>query len=126
MCQSFITHNLSVVNHIADRVGVMYLGKIVEVGNKKQIFSNPTHPYTKALLASRSEVSKEDREITFVLSGEVPSPIAPPPGCSFHPRCYTQSYNDLCKHETPHKIEVEEGHYIWCVNEEVLKDEFVF
>jgi len=121
----FITHDLSVVHHIADRIAVMYLGKIVEIGNKTQIFSNPTHPYTKALLASRSEVS-DDQEITFVLSGEVPSPIAPPPGCSFHPRCYTKSYNDLCKEDTPHKIEVEEGHYIWCVNEEVLKDEFVF
>ncbi len=124
----FITHDLSVVHHIADRIAVMYLGKIVEMGNKKQIFSNPTHPYTKALLASRSEVSEEDREITFVLSGEVPSPIAPPPGCSFHPRCYTESYNELCKQEPPHKIEVEEGHYIWCVNEEVLRDthDFVF
>ena len=124
----FITHDLSVVNHIADRVAVMYLGKFVEVGDKEQIFSNPTHPYTKALLASRSEVSAEDQEITFVLSGEVPSPIAPPPGCNFHPRCYTESYNDLCKRDTPHKIQVEEGHYIWCVNEEVLKDthEFVF
>ena len=121
----FITHDLSVVHHIADRIAVMYLGKIVEIGNKTQIFSNPTHPYTKALLASRSEVS-DDQEITFVLSGEVPSPIAPPPGCSFHPRCYTKSYNDLCKEETPHKIEVEEEHYIWCVNEEVIKDEFVF
>jgi len=124
----FITHDLSVVNHIADRIAVMYLGKFVEAGNKKQIFSNPTHPYTKALLASRSEVSAEDREITFVLKGEVPSPIDPPPGCSFNPRCYTQSYNDLCRQEAPHKIKVEEGHYIWCVNEEVLKDthEFVF
>ena len=121
----FITHDLSVVHHIADRIAVMYLGKIVEIGNKTRIFSNPTHPYTKALLASRSEVS-DDQEITFVLSGEVPSPIAPPPGCSFHPRCYTKSYNDLCKEDTPHKIEVEEGHYIWCVNEEVIKDEFVF
>ena len=122
----FITHDLSVVHHIADRIAVMYLGKIVEMGNKKQIFSNPTHPYTKALLASRSEVSGEDQEITFVLSGEVPSPIAPPPGCSFHPRCYTDSYNDLCKQEIPHKIEVEEGHYIWCVNEEVLRDTHEF
>jgi len=124
----FITHDLSVVNHIADRIAVMYLGKFVEEGNKKQIFSNPTHPYTKALLASRSEVSAEDREITFVLKGEVPSPINPPPGCNFNPRCYTQSYNDLCRQETPHKIKVEEGHFIWCVNEEVLKDthEFVF
>jgi len=124
----FITHDLSVVHHIADRIAVMYLGKIVEMGNKKQIFSNPTHPYTKALLASRSEVSGEDQEITFVLSGEVPSPIAPPPGCSFHPRCYTESYNELCTREAPHKIEVEEGHFIWCVNEEVLRDthDFVF
>ena len=124
----FITHDLSVVNHIADKIAVMYLGKIVEFGNKKQVFSNPIHPYTKALLASRSEVSDEDQEITFVLSGEVPSPIAPPPGCSFHPRCYTESYNELCTREAPHKIEVEEGHYIWCVNEEVLRDthDFVF
>ena len=124
----FITHDLSVVHHIADRIAVMYLGKIVELGNKRQIFSNPTHPYTKALLASRSEVSGEDQEITFVLSGEVPSPIAPPPGCSFHPRCYTESYNELCTRDTPHKIEVEEGHFIWCVNEEVLRDthDFVF
>ena len=124
----FITHDLSVVHHIADRIAVMYLGKIVEMGNKKQIFSNPTHPYTKALLASRSEVSGEDQEITFVLSGEVPSPIAPPPGCSFHPRCYTESYNELCTRDAPHKIEVEEGHFIWCVNEEVLRDthDFVF
>jgi len=124
----FITHDLSVVHHIADRIAVMYLGKIVELGNKRQIFSNPTHPYTKALLASRSEVSGEDQEITFVLSGEVPSPIAPPPGCSFHPRCYTESYNELCTRDAPHKIEVEEGHFIWCVNEEVLRDthDFVF
>jgi len=118
----FITHDLSVVNHIADRIAVMYLGKIVEIGSKKLVFSNPTHPYTKALLASRSEVTADEQEIKFVLKGEVPSPIAPPPGCTFHPRCYTQSYNDLCKQEAPHKIKVEEGHYIWCVNEEVLKD----
>ncbi|MHA1670887.1 MAG: ABC transporter ATP-binding protein [Promethearchaeota archaeon] len=124
----FITHDLSVVHHIADRIAVMYLGKIVEVGDKKQIFSNPTHPYTKALLASRSEVSVEDREISFVLSGEVPSPIAPPSGCSFHPRCYAKAFNELCTKEEPHKIKVEEGHYIWCVNEEVLKEshDFVF
>jgi ABC-type oligopeptide transport system ATPase subunit len=105
----FITHDLSVVHHIADRIAVMYLGKIVEIGSKNQIFSNPMHP-------------------TFVLSGEVPSPIAPPPGCSFHPRCYTESYNELCTRDAPHKIEVEDGHYIWCVNEEVLRDthDFVF
>jgi oligopeptide/dipeptide ABC transporter ATP-binding protein len=124
----FITHDLSVVNHIADRVAVMYLGKIVEIGSKYLIFSNPTHPYTKALLASRSEVTADEQEIQFVLKGEVPSPINPPSGCSFHPRCYTESYNESCKIDEPHKIEVEEGHFIWCVNEEVLRDtdEFVF
>jgi len=122
----FITHDLSVVNHIADRIAVMYLGKIVEIGSKKLIFSNPTHPYTKALLASRSEVTADEQEIKFVLKGEVPSPIAPPPGCSFNPRCYAKAYNDLCKQEAPHKIKVEEGHFIWCVNEEVLKDTHEF
>ncbi|MHA2182417.1 MAG: oligopeptide/dipeptide ABC transporter ATP-binding protein, partial [Promethearchaeota archaeon] len=124
----FITHDLSVVNHIADRVAVMYLGKIVEIGSKQSIFSNPTHPYSKALLASRSEVTADEQKIRFVLKGEVPSPINPPSGCSFHPRCYTESYDDSCKIEEPHKIEVEEGHYIWCVNERVLRDthEFVF
>jgi peptide/nickel transport system ATP-binding protein/oligopeptide transport system ATP-binding protein len=124
----FITHDLSVVYHIADTIAVMYLGKIVEIGDKKLVFSNPTHPYTKALLASRSEVSADDQEIKFVLSGEVPSPIAPPPGCSFHPRCYAESYNELCRKEEPHMIKVEDGHYIWCVNEEVLREshEFVF
>lgn len=117
----FITHNLAVVNHIADRVAVMYLGKFVEVGNTEQIFSNPTHPYTQALLASRSEIDPFDQSIKFVIEGEVPSPIAPPPGCSFHPRCYSKAYNELCKKEAPHKMEVEEGHYIWCVNEVVLR-----
>ena len=122
----FITHDLSVVNHIADRIAVMYLGKIVEIGSKKLIFSNPTHPYTKALLASRSEVTADEQEIKFVLKGEVPSPIAPPPGCSFNPRCYAKAYNELCTKESPHKIKVEEGHYIWCVNEEVLEDTHEF
>ena len=119
----FITHDLSVVKHIADRVAVMYLGKFVEVGKTKQIFSNPSHPYTRALLASRSKVTYEDQQITFTLEGEVPSPIAPPPGCAFNPRCYSEYRSDECWKQSPHKIEVEEGHYIWCVNEGVLEEE---
>jgi oligopeptide/dipeptide ABC transporter ATP-binding protein len=112
----FITHNLSVVNHIADRVAVMYLGKLVEIGDTDQIFSRPTHPYTQALLSSRSEIDVKNREITFVIKGEVPSPIAPPPGCTFHPRCISDARTKECESELPHEIKIEKGHSIWCVN----------
>ena len=112
----FITHNLSVVNHIADRVAVMYLGKLVEIGNTDQIFNHPTHPYTQALLSSRSEIDVKNRDITFVIKGEVPSPIAPPPGCTFHPRCISDARTKACESELPHQIKIEKGHYIWCVN----------
>jgi len=112
----FITHNLAVVNHIADRVAVMYLGKFVEIGATDQIFSKPTHPYTIALLESRTEIDPKNKEIRFVIKGEVPSPIAPPPGCTFNPRCISDARTNECMRETPHKIKIEEGHYIWCVN----------
>lgn len=112
----FITHNLAVVSHIADRVAVMYLGKFVEVGSMEQIFSNPTHPYTQALLASRSEIDPHNQEISFVIKGEVPSPIAPPPGCTYNPRCSSDARTKECEYETPHKMEIEKGHYIWCNN----------
>lgn len=112
----FITHNLAVVSHIADRVAVMYLGKFVEVGSKEQIFSNPTHPYTRALLASRSEINPYNQEIAFVIKGEVPSPIAPPPGCSYNPRCSSEFRTKDCELNIPHKIKIEEGHFIWCNN----------
>jgi oligopeptide/dipeptide ABC transporter ATP-binding protein len=121
----FITHNLAVVNHIADRVAVMYLGKFVEVGATDQIFSNPTHPYTQALLASRTELDPSDKEIKFVIKGEVPSPIAPPPGCTFNPRCVSDAKTRECMSETPNKIKIEEGHYIWCLNPPVsIQKEF--
>ena len=124
----FITHNLAVVNHIADRVAVMYLGKIVEIGTTEQIFSNPTHPYTQALLASRSEIDPYNQEIKFVIEGEVPSPISPPPGCKFHPRCNSDARTKECEINLPHKIKVEEDHYIWCVNEKILdvKNKIIF
>ncbi|MFX1467973.1 MAG: ABC transporter ATP-binding protein [Promethearchaeota archaeon] len=112
----FITHNLAVVNHIADSVAVMYLGKIVEIGSIEQIFSNPSHPYTQALLGSRSEIDPYNQEIKFVITGEVPSPIAPPPGCAFNPRCSSDARTKDCEIELPHKIKIEEGHYIWCNN----------
>ena len=118
----FITHNLSVVNHIADRVAVMYLGKFVEIGNTDQIFLNPTHPYTQALLASRSEIDPYNREISFVIEGEVPSPIAPPPGCTFNPRCVSDARTKECEFELPHKIKIGENHFIWCVNPPTYKN----
>ncbi|MHA1375907.1 MAG: ABC transporter ATP-binding protein [Promethearchaeota archaeon] len=119
----FITHNLAVVHHIADKIAVMYLGNIVEVGSREKIFSNPTHPYTKALLASRPEIDPENQEISFVIEGEVPSPIAPPPGCTFNPRCVSDARTKECEFELPHKIEIEEDHYIWCVNPPTAKGE---
>ncbi|MFX0083611.1 MAG: ABC transporter ATP-binding protein, partial [Candidatus Hodarchaeota archaeon] len=113
----FITHDLSVVNHIADRVAVMYLGKFVELGSTEQIFSNPVHPYTRALLSSRAEFDPDDQEIRFVIHGEVPSPINPPSGCAFNPRCTAETRTKECENLFPHKMEIEEGHYIWCCSE---------
>ena len=112
----FITHNLAAVNHIADRIAVMYLGQIVEIGDTEQIFSKPTHPYTRALLASRSEVDMKNRDIKFIIRGEVPSPIAPPTGCTFHPRCSSDVRTKECEFDLPHKIKIEDNHYIWCIN----------
>lgn len=112
----FITHNLAAIYHIANRIAVMYLGQIVEIGNTDQIFSKPSHPYTQALLASRSEVDMKNRDIKFVIQGEVPSPIAPPTGCTFHPRCSSDVRTKECEFDLPHKIKIEDEHYIWCVN----------
>jgi len=83
----FISHNLSVVELIADEVLVMYLGKVVERALKPQLFSAPRHPYTKALLASTPRIDKSARQVRQVLAGELPSPLNPPPGCAFHKRC---------------------------------------
>ncbi|MFA6310901.1 MAG: dipeptide ABC transporter ATP-binding protein [Sterolibacterium sp.] len=83
----FISHNLSVVEHIADEVLVMYLGKTVEHGGKQQLFSRPLHPYTKALLASTPRIDPALRQHKIILRGELPSPLAPPPGCAFSNRC---------------------------------------
>src|SRR5581483_9099184 len=87
MAYVFISHNLQVVRHIADDVVVMYLGKIVEHGRKEQIFACPTHPYTRALMASTPALSPAARRERAALRGELPSPLDPPPGCAFHRRC---------------------------------------
>lgn len=95
----FISHDLSVIEHVCDRIAVMYLGKIVEIATRDELFKNPQHPYTKALIAAIPRIGEGKRKIKKSLTGEVPSPINPPSGCSFHPRC---AYAwDRCKKETP-------------------------
>ncbi|ADZ92984.1 dipeptide ABC transporter ATP-binding protein [Marinomonas mediterranea] len=111
----FISHDLSVVEHIADEVMVMYLGKIVERTSCEQLFINPQHPYTKALLSSTPQLSPDKRRTRIKLEGELPSPLNPPSGCAFHGRC--QYANERCKTETPELIETrfnEQEHWIAC------------
>jgi peptide/nickel transport system ATP-binding protein/oligopeptide transport system ATP-binding protein len=112
----FITHDLSVVQYIADRVAVMYLGKIVEVGTVEDVFSNPSHPYTKALLSARPTIEQSiAKKKRIILEGDVPSPINPPVGCAFGPRCFEKNINHDCEAmKDPIKIEISEDHYIWC------------
>ncbi len=94
----FISHNLAVVRHMSDRLGVMYLGRIVEIGPAEEVFSAPRHPYTRMLLDAIPDLAMSGRSRTPV-AGEVPSPIAPPPGCTFHPRCPLA--NERCRREPP-------------------------
>ncbi len=101
----FISHNLAVVRHMSDRLGVMYLGRIVEQGPGEEIFRRPQHPYTRLLLEAIPDVAMVGRTRAPV-SGEVPSPIAPPPGCTFHPRCPLA--NDRCRVEKPAQTRVGE------------------
>ena len=95
----FISHDLSVIEHVCDRIAVMYLGKIVEVATRNDLYANPQHPYTKALLGSIPTIGEGKKRMTKTLSGEIPSPINPPSGCAFHPRCPVAF--DRCKVETP-------------------------
>jgi len=110
----FISHDLSVVEHISDRVAVMYLGKIVEVGTRKEIFENPKHPYTKALLSSVPMADPKSKMMRqrIILEGDVPSPSNPPPGCNFHTRCPFKT--EICKKVVPNPYHVNEEHFVAC------------
>jgi oligopeptide transport system ATP-binding protein len=108
----FISHDLSIVEHVCDRIAVMYLGKIVELANKKTLFADTLHPYTKALLSASPSMSGE-KEGRIVLEGEIPSPIDPPSGCYFHPRCFLAKPE--CSQNTPELKEKEPGHFVSCL-----------
>ena len=108
----FISHDLSVVEHISDSVGVMYLGNLVEYGNKKDIFSNPLHPYTQALFSAIPIPDPNAKMNRVVLEGSIPSPANPPEGCKFHTRC--KYCTEKCKTQAPVQKEVEAGHFVVC------------
>jgi oligopeptide transport system ATP-binding protein len=110
----FIAHDLSVVHHLCNRVAVMYLGKLVELAESDELFDNPMHPYTRALLSAVPvpDPSKEAQRQHQVLKGEVPSPLNPPPGCVFHPRCTLAV--DSCRVDIPPLRELKPGHWVAC------------
>ncbi|MBE6720333.1 MAG: ABC transporter ATP-binding protein [Ruminococcaceae bacterium] len=108
----FISHDLSVVEHISDTVGVMYLGNLVEYGETEDIFKNPLHPYTKALFSAIPIPDPNVKMERIVLEGSIPSPANPPEGCKFHTRC--ANCMEICKHQVPEQKEIEPGHYVVC------------
>jgi peptide/nickel transport system ATP-binding protein len=108
----YITHDLATAKYICDRIAIMYLGKIVEVGPLREIYSNPLHPYTEALLSAVPVPDPRALRKKVLPKGEIPNPINPPPGCRFHPRCpYVM---DICSVEEPELIEVEGEHQVAC------------
>ena len=108
----FVSHDLSVIEHICDRVAIMYLGKVVEIGTKDDIFKNPQHPYTKALLSAIPMVGKRNREGRIILEGDIPSPVNPPSGCRFHTRCPYAT--ERCSTEVPELTCLGDEHKVAC------------
>ena len=112
----FITHDLSVVKYISDRIGVMYLGNIVELADAQELFDHPYHPYTEALMNAIPTTDVDSGREIQILEGDIPSPVNPPAGCKFHTRC--KYCTEICKHQIPQWREISPNHFVACHLEE--------
>jgi peptide/nickel transport system ATP-binding protein len=108
----FISHDLSVVKYISDKIGVMYLGSMMEYGDKERIFNNPLHPYSVALFSAVPNPNPDEKGNRIILKGDIPSPANPPMGCKFHTRCPRAM--EICKHIAPAYKEIEKDHFVAC------------
>ena len=108
----FITHDLSVVKYISDRIGVMYLGNIVELADAQELFDHPYHPYTEALMNAIPTTDVDSGREIQILEGDIPSPVNPPAGCKFHTRC--KYCTEICKHQIPQWREISPNHFVAC------------
>lgn len=117
----FISHDLSVIKYISDRVGVMYLGNIVELASTEELYAYPLHPYTEALLSAIPTTDPDTKKERIILEGDIPSPIRPPSGCKFHTRC--RYATEICSKVTPEFEEARPGHFVACHHKLAIKDE---